>query len=217
MKVRTRTTLVPGRDRRRHVLRRSVGVHRGVKFRRYGERPRVGVRSVAAPALCSSVAGLDRLVVGASTRSAKDQFRFAFPEVVTVTDVDSGSPGRPGALHTPEDAGPACTARSTGASPTSSRSSRRPHVPARVTPTRRIGQGVTGLGGTGWIARSPQFWGDPRPRRWGSPIPDRRFSPAAASHGRTAVRAARHHPNAALDSRMSRTVRASVLRARPRA
>lgn len=114
-------------------------------------------RSVAAPALCRSVAGLDRLVVSRVGVFAKDQFHFAFPGVVTVTDVAtvrgvaralSALPKMPTgmfctvdwginyqlAFSTPRRTFPLVSADATGC------------------------QGVTGLGGARWIARSPQFW-----------------------------------------------------------
>jgi len=115
-------------------------------------------RSVAAPALCSSVAGLDRLVVGRADALAKNQFRFAFPDVVTVTDATAlrrvaralcALPKMPRTgLHCPADWG--ISYQLTFAS----RSHTFPVVHAEATGCQK----VTGLGGARWTARSPQFW-----------------------------------------------------------
>jgi hypothetical protein len=107
--------------------------------------------------LCGSVAGLDRLVVSRADAFAKDQFHFAFPEVVTVTDVAAvrgvaralcALPKMPRTVFCPADWG------ITYQLAFSARGRTFPVVYADATGCQK----VTGLGGARWTARSPQFW-----------------------------------------------------------
>jgi len=115
-------------------------------------------RSVSAPALCGSVAGLDRLVVSRTDAFPMDHFHFAFPEIVTVTDVAAvrevarvlcALPKMPRTgLHCPADWG------ITYQLAFSARGRTFPVVHADATGCQK----VTGLGGARWTARSSQFW-----------------------------------------------------------
>lgn len=114
--------------------------------------------SVAAPALCGSVAGLDRLVVSRADASAKNHVHFAFPGVVTVTDVAAvrGVARALCALPKIPRTSFACPADwgVTYQLVFSARGRAFPLVHADATGC----QMVTGLGGARWTARSPQFW-----------------------------------------------------------
>jgi hypothetical protein len=114
-------------------------------------------RPVAAPALCGSVAGLDRLVVSRADAFPKNHVHFAFPGVVTVTDVAAvrgvaralcALPKMPTGLFCPADWG------ITYQFAFSARGRTFPAVVADATGCQR----VTGLGGARSTARSPQFW-----------------------------------------------------------
>jgi hypothetical protein len=110
------------------------------------------------PALCDSIARLDRLVVRRRETFPQNQLRFSFPAVVRVDEAAAvkevatalcALPRLPsGALFCPADLGVAYQLTFSART--------RPFPTVRVDPSGC--QTVVGLGPTRWVARSPGFW-----------------------------------------------------------
>lgn len=144
--------------------------------------PAAKISSTAEPALCASIASLDRLVVSRRDAFPKNGFRFSFPSIVTVK----------GAAAVRAVAGALCTL---------------PKMPrgllfcpaelgityqlafsakGRIFPPVRVAatgcQEATGLGRTRWAARSQGFW-KTLGRAMGLPHPDNQVFRGSQTQG----------------------------------
>jgi len=144
--------------------------------------PASKISSTTEPALCASIASLDRLAASRRDAFPKNGFRFSFPSIVTVKDAAAvravaGAlctlPKMPRGIHfCPADLGITYQLAFSAKG--------RTFPPVRVAATGC--QGVTGLGRTRWVARSQGFW-KTLGRAMGLPHPDNQVFRGSQTQG----------------------------------